>query len=35
MSEPSSWFDRLEEKVDTAFDLQRCSHRPALPEHSL
>ena len=40
MSESSSWFDRLEEKVDTAFDrmrwyLQRCSHRPALPEHSL
>ena len=40
MSEPSSWFDRLEEKVDTAFDrmrwyLQRCSHRPALPEHSV
>ena len=40
MSEPSSWFDRLEEKVDTAFDrlrwyMQRCGHRPALPEHSV
>ena len=39
-SKRNEWFDRLEEKVDTAFDrmrwyLQRCSHRPALPEHSL